>query len=386
MKKIVIYGHDSFGLGHVNRIINIANKLSENKKNRIIIITGSKGLSLFKVDNSIDVVKIPCIVSSFGTGKKGGYFADIGDDCNEAVFNIRKKIILNVIKIFKPDIFLVDHNPVGPNLEILEVLEFLKNSSKKTKIYLGQRDLLYEKNRYIKNCKKNNLFHIIEKFYDKVFIYGQKNVFNFLDFYKIPEKIKYKYFYLGYIVNPNKNKKFKKDKKRSILVLSGGGRDGALLMERCLDVILDIQKIIDINFTLNLGPLMSKGDIKKIIEKNKKHKNVKIKEYLYNTREYILKSDLVISMGGYNSVCEILSTSTPAIIYPRIDTDKEQLIRAKIFKSRSLLDYIDPKNYNRTDFLKKIFKNINKDKNDLNKRRSLIKFDGLNNLTKIINE
>lgn len=51
-------------------------------------------------------------------------------------------------------------------------------------------------------------------------------------------------------------------------------------------------------------------------------------------------ADLVISMGGYNTICEILTQQTPALIIPRETPRQEQLIRARRMKSMGLLDYI----------------------------------------------
>ena len=51
-------------------------------------------------------------------------------------------------------------------------------------------------------------------------------------------------------------------------------------------------------------------------------------------------ADLVVSMGGYNTVCEILSQGTPALIIPREVPRKEQLIRAQVLYNHNLVDYI----------------------------------------------
>ncbi len=45
-------------------------------------------------------------------------------------------------------------------------------------------------------------------------------------------------------------------------------------------------------------------------------------------------------MGGYNTICEILTQQTPALIIPRQTPRKEQLIRAQRLKSKGLLDFI----------------------------------------------
>jgi predicted glycosyltransferase len=56
--------------------------------------------------------------------------------------------------------------------------------------------------------------------------------------------------------------------------------------------------------------------------------------------ELIQAADLVISMGGYNTICEILTQQTPALIIPRESPRTEQLIRARCLKEQELIDYI----------------------------------------------
>jgi predicted glycosyltransferase len=45
-------------------------------------------------------------------------------------------------------------------------------------------------------------------------------------------------------------------------------------------------------------------------------------------------------MGGYNTMCEILSQKTPSLIIPRETPRKEQLIRAQAFQHQQLIDYL----------------------------------------------
>ena len=71
---------------------------------------------------------------------------------------------------------------------------------------------------------------------------------------------------------------------------------------------------------------------------------------------------MVISMGGYNTVCEILTQERPALIVPREAPRKEQLIRATCLKSRKLIDYIPWNEVTPQLFKEKIFSVLNNNK------------------------
>jgi predicted glycosyltransferase len=51
-------------------------------------------------------------------------------------------------------------------------------------------------------------------------------------------------------------------------------------------------------------------------------------------------ADAVVCMGGYNTLCEILSQKTVSLIVPRETPRREQLLRAQAFKRHQLADYI----------------------------------------------
>jgi predicted glycosyltransferase len=51
-------------------------------------------------------------------------------------------------------------------------------------------------------------------------------------------------------------------------------------------------------------------------------------------------ADLVVTMGGYNTVCELLSQKKVSLIVPREKPRREQLIRAQVLQQRELVDYL----------------------------------------------
>ena len=59
---------------------------------------------------------------------------------------------------------------------------------------------------------------------------------------------------------------------------------------------------------------------------------------------YVSAADAVVSMGGYNTVCDIISGAKPAVIVPRIKPSQEQLIRSQRMQDLGLLNSILPEN------------------------------------------
>ncbi|MBW2593031.1 MAG: glycosyltransferase, partial [Deltaproteobacteria bacterium] len=54
----------------------------------------------------------------------------------------------------------------------------------------------------------------------------------------------------------------------------------------------------------------------------------------------IAASDIVLCMGGYNTICEVLSSKTMSLVIPREVPRKEQHIRAQAFNHEGLIEFI----------------------------------------------
>ena len=62
MKRILIYSHDTFGLGNIRRMLEVARHLVESSPQvSVLVITGSPMLHAFRIPARIDYVKLPCL-------------------------------------------------------------------------------------------------------------------------------------------------------------------------------------------------------------------------------------------------------------------------------------------------------------------------------------
>src|SRR5690606_32215418 len=56
----------------------------------------------------------------------------------------------------------------------------------------------------------------------------------------------------------------------------------------------------------------------------------------------MLRSSAIVSMGGYNTFCEILSFDKRALLVPRSKPRREQFIRASRAAELGIVDMLDP--------------------------------------------
>ena len=87
------------------------------------------------------------------------------------------------------------------------------------------------------------------------------------------------------------------------------------------------------------GPLLAEDLYDQLAARAHKLK-VRIVKFYRKMEKAILAADCVVSMGGYNTMCEIICAARPSLVIPRSTPREEQLIRARIFQDKGLLQYI----------------------------------------------
>jgi predicted glycosyltransferase len=79
-----------------------------------------------------------------------------------------------------------------------------------------------------------------------------------------------------------------------------------------------------------------------IEEAARTHANVTVREFTDDMMSYMDAADVVVAMGGYNTVCEIATLRKRAVVVPRVRPVQEQGIRASRLASLGLLRMIHP--------------------------------------------
>lgn len=338
-----MYSHDTYGLGHIRRTMAIANHLRDENTN-ILILTGSPIAGRFSFPDQVDYVRIPGMIKK----TNDQYIPlSIRIDQDQAL-NIRTNIILATAKTFKPDLFIVDKEPLGLKKEVLPTLEWFKKELPTTKTILGLRDILDEADVIKNDWHEKDVYNCFKNLYDEIWVYGDKDIYDPIEQYDIPEEVQPKVKFTGYIprreLKANIREKIRHqfrimDDDIFVLVTTGGGGDGCEVLDHYIDMHDYFPATLPFKSLLITGPFMHKKQREEIKTRAKKH-GIKSLPFHPRMEELIKSADLVLSMGGYNTLCEILTQETPALIIPRETPRKEQLIRAEHLQERGLIDFI----------------------------------------------
>ena len=110
MPKLATYCHDGMGLGHLNRTLALTRAMTDGVEGLTsLIMTGSPHIGLFGQFDKIDWLKLPAIRKC----TTGGYEARSLDLELRRMINWRASLLLESIKRYRPDVFLVDKSPIG---------------------------------------------------------------------------------------------------------------------------------------------------------------------------------------------------------------------------------------------------------------------------------
>lgn len=326
--RVMIYSHDTFGLGHIRRARAIANAMvGRDPSFSVVIVTGSPVVGNFEYGDGIDYVRLPGVVKQ----SDGDYASQSLRMPLDETVSLREALIRQTAMQFDPDILIVDKEPTGFRGEILPTLEFAK--ARGTRIVLGVRDVLDEPEALIPEWDRKGAVGALTQYYDDVLVYGLKDIYEPLACFDLPPATASKITYTGYLRRemPRESGLMRYPrltKEDFLLVTTGGGGDGAGLMEWVISAY-ETNPDLKMPALLVFGPFIPREQRRKLMERVSRLKNVDALSFDAKLELLMQRAAGVVAMGGYNTFCEILSLDKKALIVPRAKPRLEQTIRAK---------------------------------------------------------
>lgn len=351
-----MYSHDTYGLGHIRRTMSIAGQLRADDVN-VLILTGSPIAGRFSFPENVDFVRIPGMIK-----KTNDEYQSLSIRIDpEHALNIRKSIIQATAETFAPDLFIVDKEPLGLKKEVLPTLQWLKVHSPRTRTILGLRDIMDDRDTVRADWEHKGVYSHLQGLYSEIWVYGRQDIYDAVQEYAIPDPIREKIIFTGYLarrvssaktIRRTRKKFCAGPEEKMIVVTTGGGGDGYQLLDTYLRMH-ENGTIPNSKSVLVTGPFMPLEQRRQIAKRARPFK-IKVRPFYPRMEELFGAADLVVSMGGYNTMCEILSQKTVSLILPRDTPRKEQLIRAQALKKQHLIDCVPWDELNETRLREKI--------------------------------
>ncbi|MEZ0171793.1 glycosyltransferase family protein [Microvirga sp. TS319] len=344
--RVLIYSHDTFGLGHLRRSRAIANAIVADRPDAsVVIISGSPVIGNFEFGSGVDYIRIPGVTKL----PDGDYRSlNLNVNLDEAV-GLRQALILQTAKAFRPDVFIVDKEPTGFRGEVLPALDYLQAAG--CRLVLGIRDVMDEPSLLVPEWERKGAKAALIRYYDEIWVYGLKDVYRPLKALNLPEEVSERVTYTGYLrrevpPTPSLTRYPKITKQPFILVTTGGGGDGDDLIDWVISAY-EADPTLEQPALILFGPFIDRDKRRAFVERIARQPKLDVMSFDNKIERLMKKADAIVAMGGYNTFCEALSFDKRTLIVPRTRPRLEQYIRAveaeRLGLVRMLSDYKEPR-------------------------------------------
>jgi predicted glycosyltransferase len=341
--RIALYSHDTQGLGHLRRNLLLASVFHRMPCEPVILLcSGARELGAFAIPPTVDCLTLPAIgkdiLGQYGPRRLNLPLNDVVD--------IRRRVLDAALCAFEPDVLIVDKAPRGLMGELDPVLQTLRG---RCRIILGMREVLDDPCTVQREWQQERCDEVIDECYDRVWVYGDQRVFDPVSEYGFGSQLAAKARYTGYL-NPREAFMPGEDPgvanipetamppEPTVLCAVGGGQDGAPLAR----AFLESQLPAGHSGVLVTGPQMPPAARAEFRQRASHRPGMHVFEFITDCGRLINHAARVITMGGYNTVCELLSNAKPGLIVPRVFPRTEQLIRASRLRDLGLVDMLHP--------------------------------------------
>lgn len=341
-RRVALYSHDTQGLGHVRRNITLAAALvAAEPETDVLLLTGAPEATTLPLPPRTDVITLPTLRKD----RNGDYAARSLGASLPQLLALRAQMLTATLVAFAPDLLVVDKVARGVDGELDEALAALRPTP--TRVVLGLREVLDEPGTARREWDAARSTEAVRDLYDAVWVYGDPQAYDVLAECGLPAEVVQKCHWTGYLGDERGTGTRTRTRPVSrlrppagpyVLCLVGGGQDGleladafarAPLPEGHAGVVLS-------------GPYMRNEARASLRRAAAGNPGMAVHEFVPDADAWTAGAAAVVSMAGYNSVCELLAARRRTLLVPRTTPRVEQLLRARSLERRGLVDVLEP--------------------------------------------
>lgn len=337
--RIALFSHDSLGLGHIRRNRALAFALAEDlpaltgRRVSGLLIAGSPEATRFDLPAGWDWVILPGVTPS-----AGGYEPRALASSMEGLSALRAAAITAILDQQDPDLFIVDRHPFGIDGELNEALDHVRARGCRT--VLGLREVLDTPSVIAREWDRIGGACTVAAAFDEVWIYGDPAVYDSRVTGEVPVELARIAECTGYLAleRPTERPAERTRQRtattqgRFVLTCLGGGSDGADLAA----LAVRARPPVGHTHLVVTGPQMAIEEFEAL--KRSAAESTIVLRHSDDVPGLIARASALVCMGGYNTVSEVLATSTPALVVPRNGHRAEQPRRASALAAVGAID------------------------------------------------
>ncbi len=350
MKKILFYCQHILGIGHLVRSMEIVRGLSQDFQ--IYFVNGGQIIPSFEIPAGVEVINLPALK----TDPEFRSLQVVDDDRPlEVVKAARKNQLLEVFERIQPDLLVIELFPFGRKqfkFELIPLLDRVQDLGRKTKVVCSLRDIVVGKKDQAAHEAK--VCYSINRYFDLVLIHSDESFMPLAVSFSRQLDLEAQVAYTGYVTQPidpdaamTPIDAIALERPEPMILCSiGGGRFGHELVQAVIQSAPQLAKQLPHHIHLFAGVFMPDAKYAQfeqqvqVLQANGVN-NISLRRHTGCLLNYMQKADLSISMGGYNTTMNILSTGVRSLMLTFMgNNDQEQEIRARALERRGILDVL----------------------------------------------
>jgi predicted glycosyltransferase len=168
-----------------------------------------------------------------------------------------------------------------------------------------------------------------------VFVRGDPNTVRFEETFSLTEEIEDRLVYVGYVSPPPPASW--PERRNRILVSQGGGEIGKTLLRAAIKTAPLLPDYHFLVVTSSRAAVAEIAELQALVSSP----NVQVVSFLNDFQENLQSAALSISLGGDNTLMDVISTHTPALAYPYAGNSEQSLRIEKLAGKRFVLPLME---------------------------------------------
>jgi len=327
----MIYVQHLLGVGHLQRSLQLAAELARHNF-AVELVSGGKPQTL-PIAKGVRLRQLSPVYSPDGSFTR---MLDANDNDVDADWRShRKQQLLDIFAAFDPQILITETFPFGRRMmrfELLPLLEAARASTNCFQVVASIRDILQPKSKVERDPETCEL---IEQYYDHVLVHGDQKIAGLADSFSGAARIDHKIFYSGYICATANVSPPGSEGSDEVLVSAGSSATGLDILKAAITA-KPMSSLKDLHWRILVSPSIDESRFDEL--KRRAGDGISIERNRPDFSELVKCARLSISQAGYNTITDILSSSTPAVVIPYAEANElEQTLRAQILQRRGRL-------------------------------------------------
>lgn len=339
MKRLMFYCQHILGIGHLIRSMEIVRGLTADFQ--VTFINGGEVVDGFQIPLGVEVVNLPAIKTDedFRELQIPPEFATVED-----VFDVRKTQMLQLFQRIQPDALMVELFPFGRrrfSAELVPLLEAAKLAG--TQVICSLRDIVVTKQDRDRHEEK--ICTLMNRYFDLLLIHGDAKFMPLETSFSRVADLNCDVHYTGYVVQqeppPSPSQPNLPIPTPFILTSVGGGRFGHELLEAVAQASAILERTIPHHIQMFTGPFAPDAVLERMQAIARERTNLTVERYTPNLLQYMRRADLSISMAGYNTTMNVLTTGVRSMLLPFTgNDDQEQRLRSQRLEDLGIVNVI----------------------------------------------